>query len=193
MIDESEDSFNIEVAFAYVNRALSAVVGKLTHDGKVVKFTLDLGEDPQHDTDIYLTIDVQENILSESGDKVERVHKSKFYASYVVNRENDKGTATLKLGCDIDSGDGGKVKVKYDITAKGIFDDRNNKADLSLTVNENGSSLFDAFVECKMEDKASSLSLDLEKVTYKSNGKDTDVELPCDIKLTLYMIYFLWT
>ena len=183
-LDADDGKWKVDLAFAYVDNAMSAIVGKITHKEGEVRLTLDLGEDPKSDTDIYFTLDWNEYVLSEDQEKISAVHKSKLYASYVASRENEKGTATLVLGCDINSGE--SDNVKYDITAKGIFDDRSNKADLSLTVNENGYLLFDALVECKMEDKASSLSLDLEKVTYKSNGKDTDVELPCDIKLTLY-------
>lgn len=183
-LDSSEEDWKVDIAFAYVNRAVSAIVGKITVEDGVAKFTLDFGEDPQRDTDIYFTLNFDEHVRSADGAEIDQVYKSKIYGSYAAAREGSKGTATLTVGCDINNT--GVGEFKYELTAKGVFDAKNEKAELSLTFGDVEKRLFDAIVECKLEDKASKLSLEPEKVTVKSDGKDTDIELPCDIKLSIY-------
>jgi hypothetical protein len=181
-LDAADDHWKVTVAFAYVNRAVSAIVGKVTYVGGEAKFTIDFGEDPQRDTNMDIVVEIDEYVGSDEASMT--VNKSKLYASYASKREGDRGTASLSAGVDIHNSDIGNFK--YELTAKGVFDDKNEKAELSLTFGDGGQSLFDAMVECKLEDKASKLSLELEKITVKSDGKDTDIELPCDIKLSIY-------
>ena len=181
-LDAADDHWKVTVAFAYVNRAVSAIVGKVTYVGGEAKFTIDFGEDPQRDTNMDIVVEIDEYVGSDEASMT--VNKSKLYASYASKREGDRGTASLSAGVDIHNSDIGNFK--YELTAKGVFDDKNEKAELSLTFGDGEQSLFDAMVECKLEDKASKLSLELEKITVKSDGKDTDIELPCDIKLSIY-------